>query len=626
MSKAEPTKTGAKGKAFSSGLSEGLPRRLAGPLPFRSSEPPSDAPIEAPDDSLPDRYELRDREDGLVLYCREAPGISVRIDRSFSFTEQEARKLPEHTILLDGAGAFGPLVDDARHLYNLDHHEGCQRAFTLATCEQALILVLKGLELDLGDWTLYANEPDLDTVFAIWVLLNHRRVRALDDDARDRIIPLLRLEGSIDANGFEIAEFSGLPQDWVRSQKERLDALHQRELDVKRSGVWTEGDPVEYTRGVLAEIDRMVYLPTDFDDFASVELEYGHVDIGQAKVAVVCRDPGGIYDVEKRLRKVWGDRLGLIVLEKEAGHFTLRRAASLSGIALADAYSKLNLLDPVVDGRPPAKRWGGSDDIGGSPRPMGSGLTPREIGKILKLTYRRIKPVQRLQKVATAGLWTVVLSLVAGVSLVSWRFFGSPSADPQGAAIEIGLVALICILGAVALTRQHSRGWTWLYGWRSPSGRDWLLLVPVVLGGSIAGGAWLPTAVSSEGGDLAKLMVALAALALGLELVFRGLVHGMLLLDWPIQGSGERWFLSWPNAFAAGLYAAVTTAVAHVWLPAPPLPLGPWLLGISMFIAAFVTGLALGAVRERSLSLWPGVGLLFLGSLARLAFELSGVG
>ena len=55
-------------------------------------------------------------------------------------------------------------------------------------------MVLKGLELDRGDWTVYANEPDLDTLFAIWVLLNHRRVKQLTPDQRDSILPLLHLD------------------------------------------------------------------------------------------------------------------------------------------------------------------------------------------------------------------------------------------------------------------------------------------------------------------------------------------------------------------------------------------------------------------------------------------------
>jgi len=63
----------------------------------------------------------------------------------------------------------------------------------------------------------------------------------------------------------------------------------------------------------------------------------------------VCRDASGIYEVEKRLKKAWGDRLGIIALERGENQYTLRRTASLASIDLEEAYGKLNLLDPRVD-------------------------------------------------------------------------------------------------------------------------------------------------------------------------------------------------------------------------------------------------------------------------------------
>ena len=41
-------------------------------------------------------------------------------------------------------------LDNSSKLYNLDHHEGCERAFTLATCEQALLMVYSGVELSVS--------------------------------------------------------------------------------------------------------------------------------------------------------------------------------------------------------------------------------------------------------------------------------------------------------------------------------------------------------------------------------------------------------------------------------------------------------------------------------------------
>lgn len=569
-------------------------------------------------EALPSRYEIRDAEDGRVLVCKEAPGLFLRLERSLSFTEQEARRLGERTILLDGVGTFAPLIDDAAHLYNLDHHEDCLRAFTLASCEQALILVQKGLELDRGDWSIYANEPDLDTVFAIWTLLNYRRIRDFDEESRDRIVPLIRLEGAIDANGLEVAEFCGLPQAALQRERARLDRLMQGELEAKRSGEWTKSDPMRYTLDLLYEIDRMVYRPSDFSDFASVEEEYGHVDIGGGRVAVVCRDGAGIYDVEKRLKKVWGDRLGIIALERESQHYTLRRAASLSGIDLGESYERLNVLDPAVDGRPASKRWGGSQEIGGSPRPTGTGLTPREIGKILKLTYRRAKPMERLQKALTAASWALFIVLGGGLAVAAWRIFEPLGEPTPGGAGELAVGATVLLLGSVFGIWRLSRGWTWIYGLRLPANGKWWLLAPLVVAAAACGGAVLP---APESVPRTWSVGAIVLACLAIELCLRGLVHGQMVLEDRLSTPGSRWFVSRPTLVSGLLHPAFVALFMVLWLPAPALPLEPALQWTVIVVAALVCGLGLGLVRERSLSLWPGVALLVAGALLRRLIE-----
>lgn len=611
----DPDRDGPDSPALD-GTGQRLPQRHGGVIHFRGSE----ANAESDDGGdLPRRYEIRDTEEGRLLACKEAPGVFVRIERSLAFTEQEARKLGERTILVDGVGTFAPLVDDAAHLYNLDHHEGCLRAFTLASCEQALILVLKGLELDRGDWSIYANEPDLDTVFALWTLLNYRRVREFDEEARDRIVPLLRLEGAIDANGFEVAEFCGLTQAALQRERARLDRLMKDELDAKRSGVWSKSDPAEYTLELLLEIDRMVYRPSDFQDFASIEEEYGHVDIGSGKVAVVCRDGAGIYDVEKRLKKVWGDRLGIIALEREAQQYTLRRAAPLAGIDLTGAYERLNLLDPAVDGRPPGKRWGGSEEIGGSPRPDGTGLTPREVGKILKLAYRKIKPVELLQKALTSLSWALFLVLTSALAVLAWRFFEPLNrATTPGGTAELALAAGILALGSVLTTWRLSRGWTWIYGWRMPAGRQWWIVALPALVAASVGGALVPVRAEAH---WFEVLGSLLAASLGLELCLRGLAHGQLVLESRLSTPGTAWFVSRPNLVAAFAHALVVPLACATWLAPISWPVAPWMHWLITAAAALVCGLLLGLVRERSLSLWPCVLLLFLGGAVRWLVE-----
>jgi hypothetical protein len=583
---------------------------------------------------IPQRYQIRESEDLRYLRCREAPGLGVSVDNSYAIPEAEARKLGRQVILLDGAGAFQPTIDDAKQLYNLDHHSGCLRAFTLATCEQALVLVLKGLELDKGDWKIYAGEPDLDTIFAIWVLLNHRRLRDLGPSTRDRIVPLIRLEGAIDANGFEVAEYCGLSQAMFKVAKEQLDRLQALEMEVKKAGEW-DADPVGHTLRMLTELDHLVYTAADFADFAAVEEEYGHVEIGDPHVAVVCRDQSGIYEVEKRLKKNWGERLGIIALEKATGHYTLRRVAALAGINLERAYEKLNLLDPVVDGRPPEKRWGGSDDIGGSPKGVGTGLTPKDIRNILRLAYRPINGWDALRQLLRAGVGT--LAAVAA-AVATWFLFGrlveAPFSPVEGAA-GATLMAGAALVVSVILSFYFSQRRLWLYGWRRPAGHDWLLVAPGVILLAALGAAWVPPETwlrPAPGVPLgAREAIALGGsillLALAAEATLRGLVHGLFLLTAPVQRVGGSWFISRPIWVSSAFYTVLLLVGWQVGAVAVPFALVTSrslavVLEPAVLLALGVgVGIGLGWIRERSSSLWPAVAAQALGFGLRLLVE-----
>lgn len=616
----EQTASEAKTWILGSGV-----RAARGLVPFRS-RPANSGRWRTPDPTLdlPVRYEVRPEEGGASrLRCLEAPGLDVSIFRSFAYTEAEARKLGEQVILLDGAGQFAPTLDHDRRLYNLDHHQGCLRSFTLATCEQALILVLKGLELDRGDWKIFANEPDLDTIFAIWILLNHRRLRSLPTEARDVLIPLIRLEGAIDANGFELAEYCGLPKDVFEAAKEELDLLHGRELELKRSGRWGTTDLAVYAQEMLGEIDRLVYQETDFSDFTRIDEEFGHVEIGPDRVAVVCRDSSGIYEVEKRLKTRWGNRLGIIALQTAPKTYTLRRTASFAGIDLSLAYDQLNLEDPAVDGRPPEKRWGGSDEIGGAPRPGGTALTPEGIGRAIERAYRSRSLSSNLRAVARSATLALApaAAALAGAGLYQ-RFIAAPDA-PDLPLMRFAAAAAAALLTAAVLMQRVSRGRSWLFGARRPAGKDWLwLLLPAVAGAAVLtpfDGSVTGRLSAFEPSDWGLMAGALLLAAAAHETWFRGLVHGRLLSRFRTQRVGGRWFLSIPALNSALLYGGLAALLAWGGLLHPawgPLP-GPAVPAAGTL--GFALGLVLGFVRERSLSLWPGLLAQLLGGILALA-------
>jgi hypothetical protein len=211
------------------------PRPRSRPRSRRGTRPEASAPEGL---SVADgRYRLRRTGRDRVLTCSEAPTLTVHIQPGSCVSAATARNAAPGTIYLDGAAQGEPFIDAERDVYNLDHHEGCVRAFTLARCEQAMVLLRRGLDLRRRDFTVVANGTDLDTVLAIWVLLNHLRLSPEQSPTRAHMLPLLRLEGNIDALGLGSEDLCGLPPELLQETRAKLDALLERERAAHTRGL-----------------------------------------------------------------------------------------------------------------------------------------------------------------------------------------------------------------------------------------------------------------------------------------------------------------------------------------------------------------------------------------------------
>jgi hypothetical protein len=572
----------------------------AGPDALRPSAVP---------DGREGRYSVKDEPGGRFLYCREAPEVKVRIERGLTVSAAAARKAAEGSIFLDGVAQSEPFLDAERRVFNLDHHNGCLRAFTLATCEQALVLVLRGLDLKERPWTLCANEPDLDTVLAIWVLLNSMHLTAEEPQIRHAAVPLVRLEGILDVHGGELSDLAGLPQPLLQEAQERLAALRQTELAVKREGRWEGADPLEFTAGQLRALDRMIYPEGYFRGFRNVEV-LARAELSDHRVAVVCRSEQGIYETEADLKRLYGKRLGIIALQKDSHTYTLRQVDPFLPATLDAVYPRLNTLDPAVDAGS-GNRWGGSGEIGGSPRRSGTRLSPQEIATACAQAFR--KPTWR-QRAAALGLalLAVIVALTPGEPAVAahWRLHSAHGFHPLHFALGTSLISLLFLLLA---GRRRPR----LYGGRLPGGRGWLWTAPVALLGGLAGGTWTTWTIwtgwhLSSASLTAERVGLFLALPLAAELTFRALAHGLLARAFTIQHDGGRWFLSWPTVLQALLYTLATplallAATAH-------LPGDGWAAALPL-AGALLFGLAAGVARERSGSVFAPLLLHWLSAL-----------
>jgi hypothetical protein len=549
---------------------------------------------------LPERYSIKTANDEKVLICLEAPNLNIHIEAGLAVSGSVARKSPGGTIFLDGVAQCEPFMDHERQVYNLDHHEGCVRAFTFSSCEQALVMYMKGLDLQAREWHIFANEPDLDTILAIWILLNHARIGGLDSTQRRVLFALVRYEGLIDALGLELKELSALPPELMRKIQRVIDHLRSEELSLKREGRWEKTDYLIYTAGILHKIDQIFYKARDFEDYQGVE-ELARIDLNDQRIAAVVQADMGIYEVEPHLNKIYGNRLGVVFLKKGRFTYTVRQMDLFMPITLQEIYDRLNFVDPAVKCRTKTNKWGGANDIGGSPRKSGTRLTPLEIASTCKDAVEKKGFLIHAARYGTTTALTGLIVLCAYFTGLFWR----PDAWLQGLAPSVIWLnprfgfALSLLLGTLLSSLFIVRRHPWQYGWMLPCGRQWWFFLPVSLLSGFSGGIWVPgKSILANLPWTSQLLIVIICIPLAVEMLFRGQAHGLLAQNAQIQREDTRWFISWPALGSAILYTGFILLLFFMdraWtLPSPIWPL------LICTATAFLFGLAAAMARERA--------------------------
>jgi hypothetical protein len=131
--------------------------------------------------------------------------------------------------------------------------------------------------------------------------------------------------------------------------------------------------------------------------------------------------------------------------------------------------------------------------------------------------------------------------------------------------------------------------------------------------GAFAGGALVPADGTATGWTTLSLLI---FGVIGAECLFRGVLHGVVAMRFPVFARGSR-VISAPNVVASLLATAtvVTLLTPPPWLPAtwPPAALwGVWLAG------CLALSLGCGIARERWGSVWAAAGLHAVSAAAVL--------
>jgi membrane protease YdiL (CAAX protease family) len=273
-------------------------------------------------------------------------------------------------------------------------------------------------------------------------------------------------------------------------------------------------------------------------------------------------------------------------------------------------------LDPAATGGS-ENRWGGSPEIGVSPRQTGTGLTPIQIIEAVREAFWKPSLFDVVSAIPRAAFLALAALLPALGLIFVGKLFGDRG-HVVGEAVLLSAVVLTMTVGILFWSK--ARRVPGLYGWRAPTGFGWLIALPVALIGAVTGGAWAPGSLAYRmGPDNVYKFTGLAALLLplGAELLFRGVILGHLAARLPIQKSGGPWWRSWPTLISTALYAGASLLL-FLSFSRGQIQISQWFLIVG---GALIFGIGSGIARERSESIlasvllhWTCVAALLLSS------------
>jgi len=309
--------------------------------------------------------------------------IVIEMGREWAFEE-----LPPRSIALDGA-VQGPRIDAERQRYSFDHHAGCVRLATSATCQQVLDALLLGLDPTGHD--VLVNDLDADSVLAVWLLKHHDRWR--EPEALARVRPLVAAIGGLDAHG---PAYPAPGRALLAGFLSRLEPL----LADRSPRAHPEAAPEALAAACSAldgwwesGLDTAGIVPPPPGPQLTVQRR------GDWVLAHAGEDTQGAHPAATRVLYAAGhDRLVVGTdLARSRFRYTLARRSDLvPAFPIHALYAALNDAEAAARGQElgSGQTWGGGSSVGGSPRD-GSVLDPETLATIVTRTVAEARNERR---------------------------------------------------------------------------------------------------------------------------------------------------------------------------------------------------------------------------------------
>lgn len=288
------------------------------------------------------------------------------------------RALP-FSIAIDGYVDDGPKEDLSIPALNLNHHAGCDRYATLATCQQAHMYVRMDLFETFCDAhgeptaLVYCGDCDHDVIMTWYILKNHEQARPTFNPMLNRLVDVV---GKLDATAGAYPFPKHLP--FVR----KVDWIFAPYMDFRASGQIDKKKGHEYRHVIEQVCERIRLHLLGEGEEIKVSRRYDIIgggthwkmvnEIGTgARVALFADGIPAFVSVRQRL---------------DGSHTVsiCRKSKFITDVDVPAILHDLNEEEGLLHS---ADQWGGGDTCGGSPRVRGT-LLP--LSKIAEVMERRI--------------------------------------------------------------------------------------------------------------------------------------------------------------------------------------------------------------------------------------------
>jgi hypothetical protein len=287
---------------------------------------------------------------------------------------------PPNSIALDGAVLGGPRFDPKTNHINYDHHDNVVREATMSTAMQVYFAIKGGLAEALSvngrvQGSVYINDTDQDTSFAVWLLLNHKKFEGTQ--SIPSINRLLALDDRWDITG------GAFPMNLEDKLVRQHNWVFKPYTNLRKSGGLaqaTEEVMLDNLEAVMARLTK--YMMGEAEE---VELDTRHVILYDSPKFKIVDEIGGNEARYFLFSKGMNAFISLVARCPDGRFvYSVGRRSQYIPFPVETLYDDYN----AAEGFDRKSGWNGSTIIGGSSRLNGSGLSWERVRDI---TIARLK-------------------------------------------------------------------------------------------------------------------------------------------------------------------------------------------------------------------------------------------